>query len=128
MGQRSYPKHPLNPSWQALSQIDSVKKEVLELAVYLLQLDRFAKKETDQYESAGVTINSHILDNDPILDTALDLIGIPSDNTVELGAGHENSFCRDYIKDVFIETVVEQEDYDSFIKEANELIELTKHE
>ncbi|WP_417909419.1 hypothetical protein [Candidatus Electronema sp. PJ] len=122
----SCPMHPLNPSWQALSQIDSVSKEILDLAIYLLQLGSFAEKEIDDYMNAGVSLDSHILGNNPMLDTALDLLGIPSDNTAQIGQSHENSFCRDYIKDVFIETIVEKEDYASFLKEVTKIKDIIK--
>lgn len=67
-------------------------KSILELNKYLLDLKTITESENSRLETI----------TDGLLDSALTLMGLPKDNTVELGFDSEFSFCSDfYIDDIW---------------------------
>lgn len=67
-------------------------KSVLELNKYLIDLETITESENSRLETI----------TDGLLDSVLTLMGLPKDNTVELGFDSEFSFCSDfYIDDIW---------------------------
>lgn len=116
--------HPKDPSWMGSLAREDPARGLFDLVKYLLRLARTSRLEFRRFSDAGVELDRHTLGNESLLDIALDLIGIPSDNTVEqeaihgypAGFFHDDTYCRDWIEDVFEVMVVEREDYDGFVE------------
>ncbi|MFC5049108.1 hypothetical protein ACFPK9_00550 [Rubritalea spongiae] len=117
--------HPSDPKW--LNAVNNLTpSSITELVIYLLKLQRNAALDAERFSDASIEINSHLIENYALLDTALDLLGIPSDNTVQMaeehgypdGLCHDNVYCRDWTTDLFHAMIMKREDYQGFIAAA----------
>lgn len=68
-----------------------------DIAIKLLKMQKHLDLQLDSLSHVGCELTIKI----DTLDLALDVLGIPEDNTLEVGLFSNKTFCRDKFYDVF---------------------------